>query len=246
MTAVEDEPRVREANNGVRSEWPEFMLHDKASELFPELYEKVPHCQFVVVDAESDKTVAIGNSVPLEWRAPVDDLPDTGWDWAIRKGIDDFDNGRAINLLCALQIVVFAKYRGMGLSRHGVQAMRRICHDHGLEFLIAPVRPSAKSDHPRINIQEYVSWKDDVGLPRDPWLRVHVRAGARIIKPCETAMEIFGTAAQWHEWTGITLDQSGEYIIPGALIPVEYDAEADVARYIEPNVWVAHSPFAKE
>jgi hypothetical protein len=245
VTAEQDLERVQEANSRVRYEWPEFMLHDKASALFPDLYQKVPAYQFVVVEPDSGDTVAIGNSVPLEYRRPVDELPVTGWDWVIQKGIDDFDHQRHVNLLCALQIVVFSKYRGKGISQHGVQAMRRVGHDRGLECLIAPVRPSAKCDHPHVSIHEYITWKNADGLPQDPWLRVHARAGARIVKPCENAMEIVGTAAEWKEWTGIKFEKSGEYLVPQALVPVTYDADQDVVRYLEPNVWMVHSPVGQ-
>ena len=245
VTAEKDRRIVREAESHIPHEWPEFMLHDKAADLFPALYEKIPDCQFVVLDTQSDEAVAIGNSVPLEWTDPIDGLPDTGWDWAIRKGVEDYDNRRNTNLLCALQIVVFSPYRGKGFSHLGVEAMRHICRDNGLAFLIAPVRPSAKCDHPHVAIHDYITWKNDEGLPKDPWLRVHVRAGARIVKPCERAMEISGTAAEWHRWTGISFDRSGAYIVPGALVPVAYDGESDIARYIEPNVWMAHAPLVR-
>ena len=33
---------------------------------------------------------------------------------------------------------------------------------------------------------------------------------------------------------------SGEYVVEGALVPVEIDRDADVGRYVEPNVWMRH------
>ena len=245
-TAKENLELVQEANSRVRFEWPEFMLHDEASALFPELYTKVPAFQFVVVDPDTEVSVALGNSIPLQWQNPIDDLPIEGWDWAIRKGIDDFDNERQPNLLCALQIVVFSKYRGKGISQHGVEAMRRVAHRHGLERLIAPVRPSAKSDHPLVDIFDYVTWQRADGLPLDPWLRVHAKAGARIVKPCVNAMRIEGSVDEWQQWTGMTFDSSGNHIVPGALTPVAIDIERDSGVYIEPNVWMAHSPVSDQ
>ncbi len=35
--------------------------------------------------------------------------------------------------------------------------------------------------------------------------------------------------------------ESGQYIVPGALVPVEIDRENDTGRYVEPNVWMKHS-----
>jgi len=34
--------------------------------------------------------------------------------------------------------------------------------------------------------------------------------------------------------------QSGDYIIPGALVPVKMDIAQNLGLYVEPNVWVVH------
>jgi len=33
---------------------------------------------------------------------------------------------------------------------------------------------------------------------------------------------------------------SGSYVAPGALVPVEIDRESDRGLYVEPNVWMRH------
>jgi hypothetical protein len=35
--------------------------------------------------------------------------------------------------------------------------------------------------------------------------------------------------------------ESGRYVVPGALVPVEIDRERDTGRYEEPGVWMRHS-----
>ncbi len=40
--------------------------------------------------------------------------------------------------------------------------------------------------------------------------------------------------------------ESGQYIVPGALNPIEIDCEADRGRYIEPNVWMQHQVAERE
>lgn len=35
--------------------------------------------------------------------------------------------------------------------------------------------------------------------------------------------------------------ESGRYIIPSVLEPIEIDRERDLGRYVEPNVWMQHS-----
>jgi hypothetical protein len=34
--------------------------------------------------------------------------------------------------------------------------------------------------------------------------------------------------------------ESGEYIVPGALVPLCVDRERDEGVYVEPNVWMEH------
>jgi hypothetical protein len=106
--------------------------------------------------------------------------------------------------------------------------------------MVAPVRPSQKSKYPLTSIDDYVQWKNDEGLPFDAWLRVHARLGARILKPCHQAMKISGTRAQWEEWTGMRFPQSGHYVLPGGLNPMELNIETDEGIYVEPNVWMVH------
>ena len=53
-------------------------------------------------------------------------------------------------------------------------------------------------------------------------------------------MVISGSVAEWEAWSGLAFPASGEYVVPGALVPVEVDREHDVATYVEPNVWMRH------
>jgi hypothetical protein len=38
----------------------------------------------------------------------------------------------------------------------------------------------------------------------------------------------------------MTFPETGAYVIPGALVPVEIDRERDEGIYVEPNVWMVH------
>ncbi|WP_328993746.1 hypothetical protein OG394_05245 [Kribbella sp. NBC_01245] len=78
------------------------------------------------------------------------------------------------------------------------------------------------------------------GLPVDPWLRVHVKAGATIVKVAPASMVVPGSLAQWREWTGLPFDTDGFVEVPKALVPVHCSLSHDYAVYVEPNVWVEH------
>jgi hypothetical protein len=49
-----------------------------------------------------------------------------------------------------------------------------------------------------------------------------------------------GTVADWEGWTGIKFPETGQYVVPGALQPVEIDRERNVGRYEDPGIWMLH------
>jgi GNAT superfamily N-acetyltransferase len=221
--------------------WPEFMLHDPiATEHWHELFDWFDEYQFALFDTENRRMAAMANSLPFYWDQPLEELPETGWDWVFLNAIEQHQNGVIPNIQSAIQINIHPDYQGQGLSAQMVQAMGAIGKSKGFQHLVAPVRPTQKSKYPLTSIDDYIKWATDEGLPFDAWLRVHARAGGKIIKPCHEAMTIRGTRAEWEEWTGLKFPQSGEYIIPGALNPISMNVEKDEAIYIEPNVWMVH------
>lgn len=221
--------------------WPEFMLQDPvANENWHELFDHFNDYQFALLDTESNRMAAMANSLPFYWDQRLDDLPEAGWDWVFLKAVEDHRNAVAPNIQSAIQINIHPDYQNQGLSARMVQAMVHIGRSKGFKHLVAPVRPNQKSTYPLTSIDDYITWNTDEGLPFDAWLRVHVRLGGRIIKPCHEAMTIPGTRAEWESWTGLKFPQSGEYVVPGALNPIEISVEKDKGIYVEPNVWMVH------
>jgi len=222
--------------------WPEYMLHDLISnQYWGDLFSRFPEYQFGLLDTETGKAAAMGNSLPLHWDGDLADLPERGWDWAMEQSVADHQQGLQPRTQCAIQIAILPEYRSLGLSTRMLQVMRAIGVDKGFNRLIAPIRPNQKSQYPLTSIDHYITWQTDAGLPFDAWLRVHVRLGARIIKPCHEAMTIRGTVAEWESWAGMKFPESGAYVVPGALTPVQVDVAADEVVYIEPNVWTVHN-----
>lgn len=222
--------------------WPEFMLHDPVSdEHWHELFDRFGDYQFALLDTETDCMAAMANSLPFYWDNDLSQLPERGWDWVLLKAVEDHKQGIVPNIQSAIQINIHPDYQSQGLSSRMVQAMRAIGQSKGFKHLVAPVRPNQKSKYPLISIDDYITWTNSEGLPFDAWLRVHARAGARVIKPCHESMMIRGTRLEWEEWTGMKFPQSGRYHIPGALNPIEMDIEKDEGVYIEPNVWMVHA-----
>lgn len=224
-----------------KAAWPEFMLHDPiANELWHELLDRFPEYQLALHDAEKDRAAAMGNSFPLRWDDSVEDLPEGGWDWSFAKAVSDHKQGLPPNFHCAIQVIIHPDYQGQGLSTAMIKAMRALTKAKNLQALIIPIRPNEKSKYPLISLDDYITWKTEEGLPLDSWIRVHTRTGAKIIKVCHDSKVIRGTRADWERWTNLRFPQSGEYVIPGALVPIQVDAEKNEGIYIEPNVWMVH------
>jgi hypothetical protein len=200
---------------------------------WPRLLEERPDFQFHVLDG--DEVIARARCLPVRWDGSVDDLPD-GIDGAMIRG---FDEGGA-NVLCALLISVPRAHRKTGASRLALAGMVEIAGRHGLDRLIAPVRPSWKERYPLTRIERYAAWRRADGFLFDPWLRIHERAGGEVLKPEPRSLRITATVAEWEEWTELSFPESGEYVFPHGLATVEIDRERDVGQYWEPNVWMLH------
>jgi GNAT superfamily N-acetyltransferase len=231
------QPHIASLQRGI---WPEFMYHDAVLErLFDRVISEYAEFQFYVWDDEREEVVGGGNAIPATWDGQAETLPDGGVDAVVE---DRFTDAAATpNVLCALQILIAPEYRGQALSSRMIQRMAEIGHAHGLDTLIAPVRPNLKHSYPLAPIESYIEWRRPDGALLDPWLRTHERLGAEIAKVASESMRIAGTVAQWEEWTELAFPESGSYVVPGALVPVEIDREQDEGLYVEPNVWMVHS-----
>ncbi len=218
---------------------PEFIHHDATvNRHWNNLFTNFAGFQ-IAVCGEDGRVVAAGNSVPLLWDGKLDGLPG-GVGEAIERGLEDLDAGRAPTVSSALLATVAPGRQGLGLSSVVLRAMKDVAAERGLSALIAPVRPTLKDRYPLTTMERYVGWEREDGLPLDPWLRVHRRLGAEFLRVAPEAMRITGTVGEWEDWTKMRFPESGAYVVPGALNPVEMDLERDLGRYEEPNVWMRH------
>jgi GNAT superfamily N-acetyltransferase len=223
------------------SPWPEFLGHDAVvNALWRYLYELASDYQFGLLDEQSESLVAIGNCVPIRWDGNPQTLPDGGIDAVLEDGVSCLREGAAPTAASALMIVVSPERLGHGISGQAIRAMAEIVAGHGLTELVAPVRPTDKHRYPVIPIERYIRWRRDDGLPFDPWIRVHERVGGEILGSASAAMRVIGSIAEWERWTGMELPESGSYVIPDALVPLEIERERDIGEYLEPACWIRH------
>jgi hypothetical protein len=213
--------------------WPDFMNHDQVvRHWFPQLYERFRDFQFVLYEPDTDVVLGEGCSIPIRWDGRTETLP---------EGVHVLESGFAesrANVLCALMAVVDTRHQGRRLSSLIVGGMVDAASRAGFDCLIAPVRPTWKERYPLTPIERYMRWTREDGLPFDPWIRLHHRLGAELLGAAPASMDIQGGVAEWEEWTGMSFPEDGDYIVPGALVPVRF--ECGVGRYVEPNVWMRH------
>jgi len=220
--------------------WPEYNKHgDVLNQYWGHLGEVFPDFQFVLYEEADDELLAEGHSIPCAWVGTVAGLPD-GIDGVIAEGFRLRELDEAPTTLSALAIVILPEHQNKGLSSVMVKAMAGIAAGHGFADLIAPVRPSWKERYPLTPIERYVRWTRDDGMPFDPWIRVHHRLGAEILRPAPQSLRITGTVAEWEEWTEMRFLESGEHVFPNGLAPLVIEREADRGLYFEPNVWMQH------
>jgi GNAT superfamily N-acetyltransferase len=233
-----DRPDLATAMWDMPNSWPEFMRHDPVGGLYYGNLE-TRFAEFVLIaQDETDEVVACAYAIPFV--LGDEPLPDNGWDFVIRNGLFVSLRGQEPDAVSAVEIAVRPDRQGTGLSGRMLTAMRDNVARRGFARLVAPVRPNGKPDvHEPMTA--YAARVREDGLPVDPWLRVHVRAGGRIEKVAPRSMVVPGTLEEWREWTGLPFDETGPVVVPGALAPVHCDVEHGVATYVEPNVWVVHT-----
>jgi hypothetical protein len=218
--------------------WPPFLRDDAVNALWPRLYSDFPELQLGLCDGAS-RVVAIGNTIPFTWDGTARGLPDSVAD-IIALGIEARERQKRVTALSALAAVVDPSRRARGLSARIVLAMRGLAAAHGLRHLVAPVRPSLKGTYPLTPMARYAAWTRADGLLFDPWLRVHQRLGARILRITPQGNTVRATIAEWEEWAGFALPESGRYVVPAAFQPIAVDRGRNRVRYEEANVWMLH------
>jgi GNAT superfamily N-acetyltransferase len=234
-----DAPDLKKAALAIeQAVWNEsgYLNYTKAHyEYYSDLLNRYPKYQLCLVDEDTGYPVAVANSVPFAC-SDLDSLPPEGWDWVVETAART--NSDSVNMLGALAISVPAVHRLKGYGRLLIRALVELAKAKGLRGVVAPVRPSAKVQHPWVPILEYVSWTDEKGRIYDPWLRSHIAAGGRLVGPCERSMVVHEPIAFWENWSNQRFETSGAFMLEGALAPVKIDLDRQTGTYEEPNVWI--------
>lgn len=218
-----------------RDVWPEYNQHGNHTPVyFGSLVPRFADFQVLFVDRRSSEVVARGRTIPFHWDGTLEDLPD-GID---ALGLRAVKEREAPTTLSALAAEIGLSYQRSGLCSLLIAAMVGVARSYGLDRLVAPVRPSHKDRYPLTPIERYAQWLREDGLPFDPWMRVHARMNARILRAEPRSMHIVAPVEDWEAWTGMGFPEDGDYVFPGGLAPLHMSNGS--GGYWEPNVWMAH------
>lgn len=241
IVPIADVPGIDERWSSVtQGVWPEYNVHgDVVAPLWPRLAEDFPDLQFALVETESGDLAGRGFAIPCAWDGSERGLP-AGFDGLFEHAFALREPAATPDTLSAAAIAIRPEHQGRGLAAGMIEHMRTLARRAGLRALVAPLRPTWKERYPLAPIERYARWMRPDGTPFDPWMRLHVRLGGRIVRPEPRSLRITGTVGEWERWTGMAFPESGEYVFPHGLAPLALDREADVGRYFEPNVWVEH------
>ncbi|MGQ4385048.1 N-acetyltransferase [Streptomyces sp. SAS_270] len=242
VSSLAERPEMHDQVVDMATTWPEFLLSDLVGDAhYGRIATELP--EFVLfAEDEHGEVVAHAYSVPFALdEEDRRELPARGWDQTLVWAFADRRRGTSPDTVSAVSIVVAPHVQGAGLSGRMLSAMRDNARSHGFGEVVAPVRPSAKHLEPRTPIAEYAFRRRADGLPCDPWLRVHVRAGATIEAVAPASMTVAASLEEWRGWTGLPFDTEGPVEVPGALVPVHCEPGRGYAVYVEPNVWVRHT-----
>ncbi|GAA4707651.1 N-acetyltransferase [Phytohabitans rumicis] len=240
VTTIAERPDLAPRLADFPDTWPTFLHHHLLSALFyhSATADFADFC-LVAVDRDlPDMPVAVAYSVPVSWAAA--ELPPEGHDAVILRATEDRLIGRPGRVVAAIEVTVQVAWQGRGVSRIMLESLRVNAARHGYADLVVPVRPTLKHEDPHASLAEYAARVRPDGLPVDPWLRTHVRAGGEIVGLAPCSMTLAAPLAAWREWTGLPFAATGPVLVPEALVPVHCDVTHDHAVYVEPNVWVRH------
>jgi hypothetical protein len=230
-----------ESSAALLADWPELVLHDRRAEYeMPRAWDLWP--AYDVRLLEDGAVTAGGWAVPLRWDGTQDGLPDGGYDGALAQALAGHDNAQAPDTLCIMAAAVRLDRRRAGLAGQVITELCNRARQSALRHVIAPVRPPLKSRYPLTPMASFARWtRQEDSYHPDPWIRTHQRLGATILRPAPGSMIVTGTVAQFEDWARMLFPETGRYVVPGALDPVDIDTRRDRGTYSETNLWMKHS-----
>ena len=184
IVTLAERPALMDTFWDLETSWPEFMKHDPIGNGYYASLEHFAEFVLVCLDA-SGREVAKAHSVPF--RLDDDELPDAGWDVAIRSGLLTRAAGRGAERRLRGRDRHRPDLQGTGLSGRIVAALRDNAGRLGFPELLAPVRPNGKTDVHE-SMAAYAAPHPRRRAARRP-VAARARAGGRTDRPGRAALD---------------------------------------------------------
>jgi amino acid adenylation domain-containing protein len=232
-------PDLRAAVDRLHMEhWPEWFLGDEVMRrLWPRLLGERADWQFLLVD-DQDQLCGVAHAAAICWDGTVGDLP-RGWDDALERTFAS--GGREPDTLVGFAGVIDERVARRGLSMALILGFKTLAARRGLARVALPIRPTGKSEHPEIPFAEWCARRRPDGTAEDAWIRMHERAGGKVLGIEEHSQRVVAPIEEWERWTGRSLRDEAEAHVPGTLGPVRIDHPAGLGIYDEPCLWFDHA-----
>lgn len=222
--------------------WPSFFAEDTATKAYwSKLLKLQPMEQLLLLNEQQHLAGAI-HSTKIHWDGSIEQL-EGGWSSAIQQGVESVGN-QDTNTLVALAALVAPEERGQKLSTVLLNKIKEHAAAEGMKRCIIPLRVTGKSRYPEMSFDEYALSKTPDGKPLDPWLRVHIEAGARVIGIAHHSQKIVASSQQWETWLNRPFKCKGEYSHSSLHSLLTINSEGK-GVYEEPCIWVEH-PLSHE
>lgn len=220
--------------------WPAFIDADQtAAADLPRIRQLFADWELALVDPVGEQLVAAGWGVPLRWDGTVATLP-TGYSDSLHRAVCDHDADADVDTLVICAAQVRPDLVGAGLAARLVRALVEAAASGGLVRVVAPLRPTGKHRHPLMSIEQYAAWTRNDGTAHDGWLRTHLAMGGRMVATTPASQTFTAPVSSWQQWSGLSMPESGTYLVPDALAPLVLDAESGIGILTEPGIWVQH------
>jgi hypothetical protein len=104
LATASERPDLADQALALDAVWQPFMLKDPYSATLIRNILSFLDWTFFLIDASApDDLLGRAITVPIEWKQPLDELPDRGWDAAIELGLECISNGLTPSAMCALE-----------------------------------------------------------------------------------------------------------------------------------------------
>ncbi|MBN9688746.1 MAG: GNAT family N-acetyltransferase [Verrucomicrobia bacterium] len=238
-----DHPGLLAGVQTLSGQWPAFFQGDLAAARLQAHLPQWTETIWAAVNPEApDQVLGRAIAVPLRLHAANRfRRPDGGWDTLVGWALEDLAAGTLPDTLVGLDITV-EDHAPHGVASALILALRTRASELGCREVLIPLRPAAPASRPDLTFTEYLRATQPDQRPVDPWLRLHLDLGGRVEGVARRSMTVVAELEQWRKWTGATLQSNGPTWVPGGIVPVQVNQASGLGRYVEPNIYIVHSP----